>query len=53
MIVYVFKRFQLRLEGGKLNLLSIYWDSSFLSQQGPLNVSREQTLATLSYLSQH
>jgi hypothetical protein len=25
---------------GKLNLLSIYWDSSFLSQQGPLDVAK-------------
>jgi hypothetical protein len=46
MIIYIFKRFQLGPGKGKLNLLSIYWDSFFHSQQGPLNVSREQTLAT-------
>jgi hypothetical protein len=52
-IACLFKEVSAWPRSSKLNLLSITLDSSIHSQQGPLKVPREQTLATQSYLSQH
>jgi hypothetical protein len=50
---YIFKRSQLGPRAASWISCQYTRDSSFYSQQGPLDVLREQTLATPHYLSQH
>jgi hypothetical protein len=50
---YIFKKSQLGPEVASWISCQYTRDSSFPSQQGPLDILRERTLATLSYLGQH